>query len=70
MKKLNLSVLVLGSTLLTISGCKNIAGVGGTVTNTNGDLGGSVQITFRDATGKVVTRTVPRSKELNTILGQ
>lgn len=57
MKKLLIIALLSAS---TFTGCNSISGIGANVTNTNGNLGGGVTITFKDSNG--VLRYVPVSR--------
>ena len=59
MKKL--IALTIASLSLILTGCQHVAGVGATVTNTNGDLGGGVNIVFKDAKG--IEKSVPVSRK-------
>jgi len=49
-------------TIAAVTGCKNIAGVTAGVTNTDGNLGGTITIGFKDIADadKVVTYTAPK----------
>lgn len=47
-------------TTLAFTGCDHLQSIKPSVTNTNGDLGGSIEIVFKDANAVQKTITVPR----------
>jgi len=56
-----LTILLALAAVLVVTGCDTIHSIKPNITNTNGDLGGSIEITFRKVDGVQQSIVIPRN---------